>query len=487
MSERIRRALELADSAQMIVELKDAVADEVAAIDPELTIKRTDYFNHTFVPDLVLSWSGGERPLFLRRRVLSSEVAEDVDRLGKRDPFFFGLDDRVPTSPDEVEQVSGALQSNRSTLVTQPRAVDYFAPQTPASSSLMGAVGSAMVRGGRGLITEHEAEDLRTLSDDVLGASLASVDPAAMQTVLSRWDNHLQASYFKDLRRFLQLVWVLAGGDLQAVPGLRTAEAELLGQDDLARLLRYVLARGDGLDSETFWRRVSENVTLETFELLGQQDPSPNLHRLMQASSGRLAAKWVALKRWTHESSGAFAWRVADGFLALTDGIDVEMRFALSGERLARTVQSPGPTVGDLRERIGERKLLSLTTESGDIIASVKSRDTEADPTTEFVRLVEALPEDSRVSQADIRLAGSTATCDFIRRRLNTSSATTLRRLVRETSQIFGLEPQGREALDEFLDSGAYEEVELSEPENLIGDSEQTTLFDQLKSPEEGP
>lgn len=64
MSERIRAALQREDPADLIAGVKDAVTDELLAVDPELEVQRTQYFNHTYVPDLVLAWKGGQRELY---------------------------------------------------------------------------------------------------------------------------------------------------------------------------------------------------------------------------------------------------------------------------------------------------------------------------------------------------------------------------------------------------------------------------------------
>ena len=59
--EAVRLALGSARSEDLIEGGKAAVVRELETLDPTVRIKTTDYFNHTFAPDLELAWPGRAR------------------------------------------------------------------------------------------------------------------------------------------------------------------------------------------------------------------------------------------------------------------------------------------------------------------------------------------------------------------------------------------------------------------------------------------
>lgn len=59
-------------------QLQRVVAQSLAALDPAVSIEATDYFNHNYVPDLILSWSDRDtRQVYLRPRLDPMQVEED--------------------------------------------------------------------------------------------------------------------------------------------------------------------------------------------------------------------------------------------------------------------------------------------------------------------------------------------------------------------------------------------------------------------------
>ena len=70
--------------------VKEAVADALHVFDPSATVKVTSYFNHTWAPDMVLTWGRVERPVFLRFTDNLPELGEDIELLDRLDPLVFG-------------------------------------------------------------------------------------------------------------------------------------------------------------------------------------------------------------------------------------------------------------------------------------------------------------------------------------------------------------------------------------------------------------
>ena len=69
LTDRIRSALTQTSSADTISSIKAAVIDGLRMADSTVNVHSTDYFNHTFTPDLVMNWQRlgqEERYVYLR-------------------------------------------------------------------------------------------------------------------------------------------------------------------------------------------------------------------------------------------------------------------------------------------------------------------------------------------------------------------------------------------------------------------------------------
>jgi hypothetical protein len=73
------------DPRQGYARLKQTVADVLSGIDPRIQVVRTEYFNHSRVPDMLVRWpawpSDYDRYLYLRTTENLSELAEDMEAL----------------------------------------------------------------------------------------------------------------------------------------------------------------------------------------------------------------------------------------------------------------------------------------------------------------------------------------------------------------------------------------------------------------------
>ncbi len=94
----------------------------------------TSYFNHTFAPDMVMSWGKVERPVFLRFTDNVPELGHDIDLLDELDPLVFGLS----TPPDEEVAENRLDERSRvaDVFLTIPAAVDELTSRpAPGSAS----------------------------------------------------------------------------------------------------------------------------------------------------------------------------------------------------------------------------------------------------------------------------------------------------------------------------------------------------------------
>jgi len=58
----ILAALDIENPRNSVATVKSVVISQFEALDTRVKIKSTDYFNHTFAPDLVLSWPWDRMP-----------------------------------------------------------------------------------------------------------------------------------------------------------------------------------------------------------------------------------------------------------------------------------------------------------------------------------------------------------------------------------------------------------------------------------------
>ena len=163
--------------------LKDLVQGRLEATTRAISVERTPYFNHSAIPDFVVSWEGDRSPrsIYLRGSYAAIVAAHEAGRRREGDPIFLSLDEDqefelsgVHFDRDRIAQsVAGANANN--VMVTDLVA---FASATASSNGreddhpLETLVRANYVRGGRGLFDDTQVSRLTTSSDADGGAAL---------------------------------------------------------------------------------------------------------------------------------------------------------------------------------------------------------------------------------------------------------------------------------------------------------------------------
>src|SRR6266568_1384439 len=86
--------------------VKRAVINVLGQMDSRVQIEDTHYFNHSIVPDLVLTWPDSdtaERLLFLRLSKEPDLLADDLLHVGHHRPILLPLD--VVSESDELNRI----------------------------------------------------------------------------------------------------------------------------------------------------------------------------------------------------------------------------------------------------------------------------------------------------------------------------------------------------------------------------------------------
>ncbi|MFF5663693.1 hypothetical protein ACFY7F_12830 [Streptomyces griseofuscus] len=299
------------DPARNVESIKNAVISNIRASDAAVEIESTDYFNHTYAPDLVLRWDKGkeERQVYLRTSGNPQYLREDVAVVSERKPILMPL---APLrDPDQVVELE--IESARSsTLVADPASLYAFSAERH-ERPVLGLLSRAVLQGGRGLVDEARA---RTTSDAVgmgfVAAQQAEVESTRGAVVAA--ESLLDPAHAGQLTRLLHAVWLGSGAPATSFPGATgvTAELDAVG---LKLLLDIAVT-----DDEEFWQRIGAGITLERVcEIEGGLE-SENLQRLIKSNLDHFRAKSCRISDVPVQADYGSAprWFVHSGILGYT-------------------------------------------------------------------------------------------------------------------------------------------------------------------------
>lgn len=249
-SERIVEALTDPSPRESVFRVKNAVADELSALDPTARLKSTEYFNHTFAPDFVMTWADmSERHVFLRPTYDMQGMAEDLRLIEAANPLIFGL-----TQPTErVSELDNAIGDAHG-LFTEPSALArLIESQSAQPTSRM--VSNALAQGGRGVLIGEETTRLgNAVASGFEAAGELRIEPTA--SAVAAMGESFDPIRASRLTRVLQAVWEGSDGRIDQFPG----QPDLSGTLSTAEL-QYLLDYVDSGD-EVFWKRVGRSLTL---------------------------------------------------------------------------------------------------------------------------------------------------------------------------------------------------------------------------------
>ena len=213
----IDEALGRSDLRDVTDSVKAIVARTIGDVDKSLEVKKTEYFNHSYIPDLVTWWGSDDsdyREVFLRFDSADPNLALDVERLNGDQPMFFSLKSR---SAEEVTpQLTEALASHPQTMVTTADGIDALTGSIPGSLDAL--LSTTVVQAARGFIDDAKAT--KVLSDTHEGINGAlSADELRTRAAISITQDVLEESVSRRFGRYFQLLWLAGGGTLDSFPG----------------------------------------------------------------------------------------------------------------------------------------------------------------------------------------------------------------------------------------------------------------------------
>lgn len=370
----IHRALSLTNTADTVEAIKRAVVKSIQAVDPRVDVETTDYFNHSFAPDIVLTWphlsTRDERFVYLRFNQRPEWISDELPLLAKRHPLVYGLAPSAGVDQLDETRDLDDQSAEVETLITDPEGMSRLA-DVPHDG--IGAyVSRTLVRGGRGLVDEHRATAV--LGDISAGFNAArAADSKRTVLAASRAQRSLRASESARVVGFLQAMWVSSGHPLSSFP-VSAKPATDVGNEALSYMLEH-----DEIADPDFWRALGRSISLERLSKLGVHGAPPNLQHFVAANLDRL---WARACRVVQDQARlgddhVLKWRVGSEGLSLGGS---NFRAVLGAsvddvERVKPDAPSHGVSVGELRRRARDGAVDSLELTNGQRVVTYGSED----------------------------------------------------------------------------------------------------------------
>lgn len=270
------------DPVRNVESIKNAVISKLRESDAAVRIESTDYFNHTYAPDLVLRWDREkeERHVYLRTSGNPAYLREDVAVIAERKPILMPL---APLRDRGQSAELGSESADAGTLVADPASL-YGISADKRERPVLGLLSRAVLQGGRGLVDQARA---RSTSDAVgLGFVAAQqAEPELTRDAVVAAESLLDPAHAGQLTRLLHAVWLGSGAPATSFPGATGVTAEL-DAAGLQLLLDIAIT-----DEDDFWRRIGSGVSLERLCEIEVGATSENLQRLVRVNLDHFKAK----------------------------------------------------------------------------------------------------------------------------------------------------------------------------------------------------
>ncbi|SIO27073.1 hypothetical protein [Agromyces cerinus] len=435
-----------------IFRVKAAVADELAALDDTARIRSTDFFNHTFAPDFVLTWPDkAERHVFLRMSYDLNALVEDVALIDSHDPFIFGLTPNEGTEKDS--RIDGAVEESGA-MFAEPDALERLIDRKKTDSTA-NMLSNAIAQGGRGTFIGNEAVEFASVVSRGFEAA-SDVKAAGTAEAISEIEERLGGPQAWRMNRVLQAVWEGSEGPLMLFPG----KADLSGRLNIESL-RYLVTYMRTDDPE-FWKRVGRGLKMADLEHLDFAASRPNIERLIKANLDILSARAMVLVDdplgvGEIDRESKFSWDIrerrltfeAPGFFAFIGATKKDL------ESVRKTTANP-VAVSTFVDRAEKAELAEVTLHSGSEVFILKHEDGAID-THRLVGVSGQFDGPSEVTQAIATSSSGRVTVDLTAMSGTGQTRSKIRLadlLVTATPLLRDLPYEDTEALNHYL---AYE------------------------------
>lgn len=458
LTDAVRQALASHDMLGAVTDVKQLLCDELSRVDPNAQVNRTEYFNHSYVPDIVVAWPNGAREVFLRF-VSSAGVAEDTQRIGRSGPVVIDLSAATtnagqPEVAAEVVAVDAVTEEFPQVLRTDTEATEHIRPAN-AQNMVERLVVSNLLRSGRGQLTETAAHAAVEVSRAGFDAAIAA-EPDPVSAVVHLTRGLLNVELERRVEKSLQLLWWAGGGAPNDFPVTLIDDMEL-NADDTREFLRMVFTDDQPIDDEGFWGRLADRIDYDMLVASGEVAGSSNLNRLMRALAGRLELSHAVVD--LHDPPlppyDELRWSLTDSFLRLS-GATWACKFTPHGNRFSqRRDEGPAVPLTTVTTRSEGLFVDEAELEEADrrVHLSRKAVDPAAHQAATLPVLAAGFAEDARVRSLVVQVGQHRLTAEFDRMMLASDpDSPVLRMATIATRLLAALSAEEQQELAEFLD-----------------------------------
>jgi hypothetical protein len=262
-AEMVASALDqAADATDAGKRVHRVILDEVKRLDPTVSTSLTGYFNHSYIPDLVVEWKEGgkavQRPVFLRHSLRSSRASGDLQNLAQADKtaLFLSLSQEEPKTETALARKAVAANKQSRTLITTVPAIDELAKPTDGPDPVLGVVKASVIRSAKGVFVEDDVEKLVLPRD----RRVEPKDIDAFNAVVAR--NFSEEAVL----RINRVTGIVAQAVATTPTAIQIPESGQLSSTEIRELVPYLLGlRGVTRDRE-FWSSVARLISFEEIE-----------------------------------------------------------------------------------------------------------------------------------------------------------------------------------------------------------------------------
>jgi hypothetical protein len=324
----ITEALEADDPYRSFAEIKRIFEQHLRQINPQIRTRRTGYYNHTHMPDLVMRWPHddlSDRYVYLRSTTDTDELLFDIRRLARQDrPIVLALG---ALRPSFDARALDSLAIDHRTLVLDLAAFAELTSGESADAALRHLIANTVIEGGQGLLDVRSVSRLaRAMTTGVQAARRGERE--GTEDALAFASETLSPSIARRLTAFLGTLWRASGAPVAALERAPRYPQQL---DELS--LDYLL-EGQEIPDGNFWSRIANEITLTDLLRHGRITATDNLQHLMRAALSTwnarvcgVAPSSVAARRdaaplhWT-KGEGALSFDAPGFVLTLAQKVD---------------------------------------------------------------------------------------------------------------------------------------------------------------------
>lgn len=342
----IDSALDHPDPRQAVERVKDVVQRRLTSVYPQARIVRTEFFNHTYVPDLLMTWGSGtrkfERRVYLRTTSDAALLASDVSLFQREEqPLLVPLGE-VSAGPslNRLESVA----DEHHTLILGPSGLGALPPHS-VTRSAKALASDAIVEGGRGIMRDEQIENFLTrISSGVEAAREGLANPTRL--ALGEVERWTVPTVSRRMSTFMAAMWQGSGRSMTEFPG----DAPVLSTLDETSL--GLLLESEEIASTGFWNRICPLIDAKTLVRTGVRD-TQNLQRLMRSAARQWKGHVCMIVDETSTpttTSETWRWIVDQGRIGLR-GPGYVAYVAASRKDLEFPDEYPAPLLATVRER----------------------------------------------------------------------------------------------------------------------------------------